>query len=283
MAIAIVTDSTADLPAEMAARLSVHVVSLNVIFGDQTLREGIEIGQEEFYRRLQTSSTLPTTAAPAIGDFLRAYEAALAGGCDGILSLHLSSKLSATYSNAVQAATMLESSISIEVVDSLTGSLGLGILVIRAAEAAQAGATLPALAALVADMIPRLRVAFVLDTLENLRRGGRIGRANAFLGHLLSIKPILSIRDGEVHPEERVRSRSAALDRLFQMMAAESNPEAVAVAHNTVPGEAAAMRDRLAAVYPGVPLYETRIGPVLGVHTGSGTIGVGVLRRKGAA
>lgn len=278
MPVAIITDSTADLPAEMAARLGVRVVPLSVIFGDQALREGIEIDHEEFYRRLQTSNPLPTTAAPSAGDFLQAYEDALGAGSDGILSLHLSGKLSATYGNACQAAALLESSTPIEVVDSQTGSLGLGILVIRAAEAANAGASLSDLKTLVADMVSRLRVAFVLDTLENLRRGGRIGRASAFLGHLLSIKPILSITNGEVQPEERVRSRAAALRRLFEMMASERDPQAVAVAHNTVPEEAAAMRDRLAAAYPGVPLYETRIGPVLGVHTGLGVIGVGVLR-----
>ena len=277
MSVRIVTDSTADLPAEMAQELAIAVVPLSVIFGEETLKEGIDISHDVFYERLARVKDLPTTSAPSVGDFLDTYRDVLKE-TDEIVSVNVSSKLSANYSNATQAAAILaDEGARIEVVDSRTVSLGMMFLCQAAVKAASQGASVEEIRDIIDDMIPRISVYVVLDTLEYVRRGGRIGRARAFLGTMLRVKPILSFDGGEVHPEERVRTRTLALDRLFQIVTSASNIEKVGVAYSINAEEAEALKRRLEEALD-LKVQMTRIGSVAGVHGGPGVLGVGFLR-----
>ena len=277
MSVRIVTDSTADLPAEMAQELAIAVVPLSVIFGEETLKEGIDISHDVFYERLARVKDLPTTSAPSVGDFLDTYRDVLKE-TDEIVSVNVSSKLSATYSNATQAAAILaDEGARIEVVDSRTVSLGMMFLCQASVKAAAEGASVEEIREIIDDMIPRISVYVVLDTLEYVRRGGRIGRARAFLGTMLRVKPILSFDGGEVHPEERVRTRTLALDRLFQIVTSASNIEKVGVAYSINAEEAEALKRRLEEALD-LKVQMTRIGSVAGVHGGPGVLGVGFLR-----
>jgi DegV family protein with EDD domain len=273
-----VTDSTADLPPQVAQELGISVVPLIVIFGDEVYREGVDITHDLFYDKMARSKVLPTTSAPSVGDFLAVYEALLKEGNDEIVSIHLSSKLSATYNNACQAARqMVDRGARIEVIDSRVISFGLNFLATAAARAAAAGAGTEEIRTIVERMLPQIRILVVVDTLEYLRRGGRIGRARAFLGTVLRVKPLLSIRDGEVHPEERVRTKALALERLFQIVTSYPRTKEVSIGYSTNASEAESFRRRLEAALPGVTINVGRLGPVIGVHTGPGVLGVGVL------
>ena len=279
MAVRIVTDSTSDIPPSIAHGLGISVVPLSVIFGDEAFREGIDITHDLFYEKLVRSRALPTTSAPSVGDFLSVYRPLLKEA-DEIVSIHISSKLSATYSNACQAARQLsDEGARIEVMDSQSVSFGLTFLAAAAARAAADGAGIDAIRELVEGMVPRVRIIVVLDTLEYLRRGGRIGRARAYLGAVLRVKPLLSIRDGEVHPEERIRTKSHALDRIFQIVTSYRVKEA-AIGYSTNAQEAEDLKRRLEGALNGVTVHVQRLGPVIGVHAGPGVIGVGVLEEE---
>ena len=278
MSVRIVTDSTADMPAEMAQELGIPVVPLSVVFGEESLKEGIEISHDVFYERLARSKDLPTTSSPSVGDFLDTYRDVLKE-TDEIVSVHVSSKLSATYGNATQAAAILaDEGARIEVVDSRTVSLGMMFMCQAAVKAAAEGASVEEIRDMIDVMSPRISVYVVLDTLEYVRRGGRIGRARAFLGTMLRVKPILSFDGGEVHPEERVRTRSLALDRLFQLVTSTPDIKEVGVAYSINAEEAESLRRRIAEALEGVNVQMTRIGAVAGVHGGPGVLGVGFLR-----
>ena len=273
---AIVTDSTADLAPEMAEELGVTIVPLQVIFGNEAYREGVDITTEEFYERLVKSRQLPTTSAPSVGDFQEVYERLLQE-VDSIVSIHIGSKLSATVQIAQTARQSLAKPERVEVVDSHAISLGIGFAIMEAAEAVHAGAKLAEVKAAAESVPPRFSAMFMVDTLEYLRRGGRIGRARAYLGTLLSIKPILSLREGEVYPEERVRTRGRGLERIIQSAIRRQNVKRAAVGHCTTPDEAESIRERLAMAFPNVKVHLVRFGPVLGTHGGPGVIGVGVM------
>ncbi|MDP9180966.1 MAG: DegV family protein [Chloroflexota bacterium] len=277
MSVRIVTDSTADLPPHEAQELGIAVVPLSVIFGNDVYKEDVDITPELFYEKLQHAKELPTTSAPSVGDFLDTYREVLKT-TNEIVSIHLSSKLSATYDAACQAAAQLaDEGARIEVIDSQSVSMGLIFLAASAAKAAAQGASIDEIKKLVDGMSPRLHIYVVLDTLEYVRRGGRIGRARAFLGTVMRVKPILSIHDGEVHPEERVRTRAHAMDRIFQMATSYPTIEEIGVAYSTNAEEAEAMKRRLEAELSGVRVQVARLGPVIGVHGGPGVFGIGVL------
>lgn len=278
MAVRIVTDSTADLPPETARELGVSVVPLTVIFGEESFLEGIDMSTQLFYERLVESKELPKTSAPSIGQFIEAYEGALKEA-DEIVSIHISSKLSATHNNAVQAANqMADTGAKVDVVDSGLVSLGLGIVVKAAARAAQQGGSLEEVKKLVEEMIPRVHILVALNTVEYLRRGGRIGRARAFLGSMLAVKPLLSIRDGEVMPEERVRTKKAAHQRLFQIATSYPNIVEFAIAYSTNASDAEALRAKLVEAEPQANISMSKVGPVIGVHGGPGVLGIGILQ-----
>jgi DegV family protein with EDD domain len=277
LAVRIVTDSTADLPLEFAHALGISVVPLSVIFGEEVFREGVEISHDLFYDKLVNGKELPTTSAPSVGEFLEVYEPLLKE-TDEIVSVHISSKLSATYNNACQAAEFLaDRGARIEVIDSRSVSLGLTFVTLAAARAAREGGDIDRIRAAVESTIQRIRIYVLLDTLEYVRRGGRIGRARAFLGAMLRVKPLLAVRDGEVHPHERVRTKAHALDRLFQIATSYPNVREVAIGYSTNPQDAHDFQQRLVEVMPHVNIWVTRVGPVIGVHGGPGILGLGLL------
>jgi DegV family protein with EDD domain len=269
--VAVVTDSTADFAAISPADLHLTVVPLTVNWGKDVLRDGVDIAARELYGRLRHDPTVPHTAAPPLGIFEDLYERLLREH-DTVVSVHLSSRLSATCSVAATAARNVDAD-RINVIDSTTTSVGLGWLAQRGAELAGNGATAEVIQQEIADLVPRLRLFLTLDTLEYLRRGGRIGRTQAFLGGLLNVKPILQLRDGEVLPIERVRARASSLRRLSELAGDVRTASAVAIVHGDCPGEAAALRASLAGGNDRIPVVET--GAILATHTGPGLLGVG--------
>jgi len=260
----------------MAQELGVTIVPLRVVFGNEAYRERVDITAEEFYERLVNNRQLPTTSAPSVGDFQEVYERLLEKG-NSIVSIHVSGKLSATVRVAQAARESTAEPSRIAVVDCQFIMVGMAFVVLEAVEAARAGAKLAEVKAMAESAVQRTQARFMLDTLEYLRRGGRIGRARAYLGALLSMKPILSIREGELYPEERVRTRARGLERLVQWAVRHQNVRRAAVAHATTPDEAESLRERLAMAFPHVEVHAVRFGPVLGTHTGPGIIGIGVL------
>lgn len=274
--VAIVTDSTADLPPELVEELGVTIVPLQVIFGNEAYREGVDITTEEFYERLVKSRQLPTTSAPSVGDFQEVY-GRLLKEVDSIVSIHIGAKLSGTVQAAQTARQSLAEPERIELVDSQATSMAMGFAIIEAVEASRAGAKLAEVKAAAESAVQRTHVLFMLDTLEYLRRGGRIGRARAYLGTLLRVKPILSFREGEVYPEERVRTRARGLERMIQWAVRQQKVKRAVVAHSTTPDEAESIRERVAMAFPNVKVHLVRFGPVLGTHAGPGIVGVGVM------
>lgn len=278
MAVKIVTDSSADLPAELAEELGITVVPLYVRFGSQVYRDRIDITEDEFYQRLQHDPVHPSTTQPSPQDFINAYQK-LAPEADGIVSVHISAKLSGTCNSAIQAKEMVGNECPIEVIDSQTLTMCLGLISIAAAKAANAGASLSEVVNEVNKIIPTCHLLGLLDTLKYLALGGRIGRAKALLGSVLNVKPILTIKDGEVAPAGQVRSRSKGTDRLFDFVRNAPNVEEVALVYNTTPDEAQALADRVSSIFPREKITIARLGPMLGVHTGPGILFV-VFRGK---
>ncbi|MFL5731886.1 MAG: DegV family protein, partial [Chloroflexia bacterium] len=223
--IAFVTDSTAGLPVDQVEKYRVTVVPLQVIFGTETFRDGIDLTEDQFFERLKAAKKLPTTSQPTTSDFEEAYTKLLNDPeVDSIISVHLSSVLSGTYGAAAAAAErlMASSSKKIAVVDSLSGYMGEGLMVIDGARAAEEGKSHEEVVRLIEAMVPKVRVLLLVDTLEYLQRGGRIGGAQAFIGGLLNVKPILHLHGGRLEPLERVRTRRKAMERLAEIGGEES-------------------------------------------------------------
>lgn len=279
MTVKIVTDSLSDITGDLAKKLDVSVVPVYVRFGEEVYKDRIEMTTEEFYKRLVKDSILPTTTQPTPADFSVVYEK-LAKETDEILVVTLSSKLSGTYQSAVQAKNMYTGKCRIEVVDSQTVVMGLGLLVISAVNAARAGANLNELAALVRDSMKRAYAVMSFDTLKYLAKGGRIGKAQSFLGSMLSVKPVLWMKDGEVHPLTRVRSRAAGMDYLYNFVASIKKIEGLAVEHATTPADADTLIDRLGALYPKEKIYRSTVSPVIGTYVGPHVLSVSVLEAK---
>ena len=276
MAVRIVTDSTSDIPKALVEELNVTVVPLTISFGGQSYRDGIDLGADEFYSRLQQEKDLPTTSQPPPALFEHAYRHLITQG--DVVSIHLSHKFSGTVESARRVADDVSPE-RIAVVDSGSASMGLGLCVIAAARAAQAGADRAACVAAAEAVASRLQIAVAFETLEYLRRGGRIGRATAFLGGLLKLKPILTVKDGEAFPVTRVRSRAKAIDELFALIEKHQPVSDVVVLHTTTPDDAATLAARARDAAPQATVYEGRFGPVLGVHGGPGMLGVCVTGR----
>ncbi len=268
----VVADSTADIPEELAAELEITIVPCNVHFGLETYRDGLELSKEEFYAKLKTSSTLPTTSAPAVGLFEATYKE-LASETDQILSIHLASALSAIYNSAHLGAEAV-SGVEITLIDSGQVSMGLGWLVIAAARAAQEGQPLAQIVALVEDMRPRVRVFAALDTLEYLRKGGRVGKTVAALGTLLNIKPLVEVRDSAVLPLERVRTRRRSIQRLIELVAELGPLEELAVLHTNAPQEAQRLAEEISFLHPLERILIAEAGVIIGTHAGPNGLGV---------
>ncbi len=279
MSVRVVTDSTADLPPALAEELGITVVPLNVHFGSQLYKDGVDITADQFYTRLVASETLPTTSQPSVGEFLETYRA-LSEDADGIVSVHISGKLSGTLNSADQAKQEIGDGARVETVDSMQGSLGLAMVAIAAARAAQAGGDVDAVVSATRDSIPRARFFGLLDTLRYLEKGGRIGKAQAFMGSLLHIKPLLTVRDGEVHPLERARNRAKGTQRLYDLANEHAPLADLAVAYTTTPDEARALADRLRPLHPTGDVFVSQLGPVVGTYLGPQVLGVALLTRE---
>jgi DegV family protein with EDD domain len=283
--VAIVTDSTAYLPAELIERHGVHVVPLYVVFdGDRPVPEVEITDYDEFFEELRRAERLPTTSQPSVGDFTSAYEPFLADGRE-IVSIHISGGLSGTPEAARQAKQALEregkGGDRVEVVDSTTAAGGLGFMVLAAAKAAADGADAKQVAAAVAQARAELKMWFAIDTLEFLRRGGRIGAASAWIGSTLKVKPILTV-ENEMTPVERVRTSTRAFERMldYARQRADSGAGAWSAQHINAPDQCAALVERGTEVFGHGPTIVSEIGPVLAVHTGPGLLGIGALPER---
>lgn len=272
----IVTDSGSDLPPQLAQELGIIVVPLNLHFDMETYRDNVDIGTEEFYRRLVGDKVFPTTSAPAPGIFVELFTK-LAEETDEILTIPLSSKLSATYESAIEAKNLVKANCRIEVIDSMMIIGAQMLLVIKAAKAAQSGANLNAISDMVRKDVPRTHVRMAFDTLEYLRRGGRIGKGQAFLGGLLKLNPILGINDGEVAPIARTRSRPQAVDFLVDFARGFSEIEGMAIEDATTPDELEVLAGRISELFPEKPMYRSKVSPVVGAHVGPHVLAVSIL------
>lgn len=276
--VAVVTDSTAYVPEDYVKKYNITVVPLNVIWGEEQILDLVEISAEEFFQRLSTDKLIPTTSQPSPAVFKEVYEKLHGEGYD-ILSVHISSKLSGTMASAVQAKEMLPDA-AIEVVDSYLTAMGLGWPVILAAQAAAEGKDLAACRQIVEQGCQQVYVCFALDTLEFLHRGGRIGGAQRFIGTALNFKPILELNDGAIEALERVRTQKKALAKLVEIAkekAQDKQPVYLGVFHSQAFAEAKHVLDAIAAEVEIKDSVITDISPVVGVHTGPGTVGFAVL------
>lgn len=276
MVVKVVTDSTADLPLDLAQALDICVVPLSINFGTSTYVDGVDLEADEFYAKLRGSATLPTTSQPSPEAFAKVYEK-LGATAEGIVSIHISAKLSGTYNSASLGRSTTKTSCYIELIDSCHASMGLGLITLQAARAAQAGAPLDEVVRVTGEAITQTRFFGVVDTLEYLHKGGRIGKAQVLLGTLLSIKPVLHVKDGEIHPWGKERTRRKALNRVFEIAQSCENIREIAILHSTTPDEAAALIAQLCTIVDKERIIQSRIGPVIGTYLGPGAVSIGII------
>lgn len=272
MTVRVVTDSSCDLPRDLAAEAGIEVVPLTIRFGDEELVDGRDLTPSEFWSRCATSPVLPETAAPSPGAFEQAFRRAAEGGADGVVCVNLSGKLSATIQAAQAAAQAVATDLPVRVVDSKSVTMGLGSIVLRTAATAAEGGGLEEVARTAEDLASRTRVYGTLATLENLKKGGRIGGAKALLGSLLSVKPTIDVEDGEVEKGPQIRTRSRALEWLVERVTAQP-VENLAVVQGDAP-DVDRLLDMLSAHVRREEIVVADLGPVVGTHAGPGTIGV---------
>lgn len=271
--IKVVTDSACDLPPEVAEERGVRIVPLTIRFGGEELVDREELSTKEFWDRVTTGTVMPETAAPSPGAFQAAYLEAAEEGADAVVCVTLSSGVSATYQSACTAAEAVADRIRVSVTDSLSMTMGLGLLVLSARDLVDTGAGIDEIEAELQRVRDRTRVFGVIDSLDFLKRGGRIGGAAQLMGSLLSIKPVIEIRNGVVEVESRQRTRSRSLQYLAGK-ALEAGPlERLAVA-NGAAGDIDEVLDALRGASPAHELVVTELGPVIGAHGGPGTIGI---------
>lgn len=268
--VAIVTDSTADIPAALLEGRRVTVVPLTVDVGNETFQDGVNLSRAEFLTRLTRGETV-RTSQPPVGAFQTRFAELTDAGND-VVAIHIAAALSGTF-NAARTAAQAVAPERIRVIDSGTVSMACGWLALEAGERAARGEDVDAIAAYVEQRRAGARVFCLLDTLEYLRRGGRISRAGSFLGSTLQIKPILQVTDGEVHPVERVRTLRRAVERLVELAADRAPWDHLAVLHLGVPEAATAVADRLEPSSPSAPIVRSELGTVIGVYTGPGALG----------
>ena len=279
--VAIVTDSVAQVPAEVARQLDITVIPFTVSIDGQPYLDGIDLAPKELYRRMRLENIMPTTTAPSLGQYQQAFEACLHAGAQAVLCVALSSKLSSGYSTACYAAKMVQEEFPdriIEVMDSQQATISQGFIAIAAARAAAAGKPLPEVQQVAEDAKQRVGLAVMLETLEYLARGGRIGKAAFMLGNLIKINPIVSIKDGEVTPISRVRGENHALTAIVEYVArqAEGNRKLhLAIVDADAPEQAARMEELALQKLQPIEIFHTEFTPVIGVHTGPGVVGLG--------
>jgi DegV family protein with EDD domain len=267
----IVTDSGSDLPLDLAKKLGITMVPVYIYFGNKAYKDGIDIGPDELYEKLVKGPVYPTTTQPMPADFAEVYTA-LSKGAEAIVSIHLPAKVSGTYNAALQGIEIAKPRCEVHVVDSLTLSAGLGLVVLAAARLANNGGKLSEVLELTDKAVAHTQIRAVLDTLQYLLKGGRITRTKALVGALLNVKPILKTHNGELVQASMARSYAKGIDQLFEFVRKYPDLQEVGISHTTVPAEAEALKQRLASIIDEKRIHMLRIGAGLGVHGGPGTL-----------
>jgi DegV family protein with EDD domain len=278
MAVKIVTDSSADIPPQLLKELDIAVVPLYVRFGNEVFRDKVDISNKEFYKKLVSGEIFPATSQPTPLDFKQVYEK-LAKDADGIVSIHLSAKLSGTIPSALQARESMQSSCPIEIIDSLAITGGLAMICLAAARAAKAGASMEEVVKIANEAVPEIHFMVLFDTLKYLAKGGRIGKAKGLMGAMLNIKPLIGLKDGEVVPLGKARSYSKGMEQQYEFIekaVREGEIKELTVMHNTSKDEANALIERIAPMYPREKILTGEIGPILGTHGGPNMLVVAI-------
>jgi DegV family protein with EDD domain len=273
--VAIIVDSTAYLPAELITEYNLHVIPLYLNWAGESLRDNVDITPEEFYKRLQEAKEMPTTSQPSAGEFVELFSR-VAEAADSIVGVFISSELSGTVASAHAAAEMMEDT-PIEIVDSYSASMGLGYITLAAARAVANGADHAAAATAARALVPQTQLLFMVDTLEFLHRGGRIGGARRFVGSMLSIKPVLHLVEGRIEPLASVRTKRKAIQHMLDKAAEEMSHKHdihAAVIHAAAEQEANRLRDEVKELLDPVELLVAEISPVIGAHAGPGAVGL---------
>ena len=278
MSVRVVTDSTSDMPSDIAEQFGITVIPQKVIFGTEELRDGVDISGDDFYRRLAGSDTLPTTSQASAGEFKELYES-IANGADAIVSVHVSSALSGTVDSARSGSEQANINCSVEVVDSMQAGMGAGLIAIVAARSALSGGNVREVVSAAEDAIGRCETFVLLDTLEYLQKGGRIGKARAMVGTLLSIKPMIILRDGIVQELGKERTHRKGMARLRRVTEEFAPLDEICVTYATTPDEARAFAEQLSPLLPeGKEPLLAQIGSSVGTYTGPSALGVSLLR-----
>jgi DegV family protein with EDD domain len=273
MPVKIITDSTADIPSELAHELEITVVPMYVRFGEKTYRDGVDIQLDEFYDKLVNSNIHPSTSQPSPADFAKVYTEACKDNND-ILSIHVSSKLSGTYNSALQGRELSQVKCNINVIDSESVTMAFGMTALLAARMAKAGDNLQKITASVKQAITNTHLMGTFDTLKYLVIGGRIGKAKALLGSVLNVKPVLVMREGELHPVSNVRTQAKGIEKLVDFVKESLPIQEMTVIHTTTPDTANSLKNRLLSVVDGKLLHVARLGPAVGVYGGPGLIAI---------
>ena len=275
MAIKIVTDSTCDIPQSLAEELGITVVPVYVQFGSKTYRDGTDITHSEFYDRLQHFPVHPTTSQPSPQDFIDVYKK-LSEDADGIISIHIASKLSGTVNSALRGKDMVAPDCPIEIIDTQSVSMGIGLILVKATQIVSSCTDFQQAVEQIKQLSDRIHIWALFDTLKYLAMGGRIGKGKALLGNVLNIKPLLTLKDGEFLPAAKARSREKAIDILYGYAEKIGNIEDISVMHSTSPDEAKALAERLEVLCGKKPKI-ARLGPALGVHAGPGALAIALM------
>jgi DegV family protein with EDD domain len=275
MSVKVVTDSTSDIPAELARELGITVVPIYVIFGQRVYRDRVDISEDEFYQELIYGSIHPTTSVPSPKDFADAYTR-LATETQEIISIHVSSKLSGVCNSARLGAQLVGEKCRIEVVDSMSMSMGLGLSVIAAAREAQAGSNLEQVNRLVRETVLKVHSLIMADTLKYAVRGGRLNKTYGLLGTVLRVRALLGMRDGDVFLAGLARTRAKALERMYEFSKGFAEVKEIALGYTTEYDDAKTLPERLQMAFPDASIYVARVGPAVGTYGGPGGMGLGI-------
>jgi DegV family protein with EDD domain len=271
MAVKIVTDSTSDIPPQLIKELDISVVPVYVQIGNKFLRDGIDISHDEIYDNIREGSIKTTTSQPNPQDFADVYQKLSQDSTD-IISIQLISDLSGTYNSALQGKEMTKSSVNIEVVDSRSLSMGLGLITIAAAKMAKEGKNMAEIMKEVKSIIPNVKIFALLDTLKYVLQSGRLDKASSLLGNLLNVKPMLTLKNGHLAPTGISRTRKKGLDCLFDMVKKARHPYEISIVQSTNPDEATTLKEHISSLVDKSRIYLSRLGPTLGSHSGPGTL-----------
>jgi len=275
MAVKVVTDSSSDIPDDLARELGITIIPIYVIFGEKVYRDRVDIDVDEFYHRLVHGPVQPTTSVPPPQDFADAYNR-LAAETDEIISIHVTSKLSGIYNSALTGIQLVSKKCRIEVVDSMSMSMGLGLSVLAAAREARAGSNLDQVAALTRRTVLQVHSLIMADTLRYAARGGRLNRTYGLLGTALRVRALLGMRDGDVFMAGLARTRARALERMYRFARSFPKVKEMALGYTTEYDDARNLAQRLKTAFPEAPVYVARVGPAVGVYGGPGGMGLGV-------